>query len=89
MTRLFARTLTLFILAMLGLVATASAQSMSVIKVNVPFEFNFGDSTFPAGTYTLSSRDSTFSLCATRKDGRFPKCSPKVSNRLGRQIRHS
>jgi hypothetical protein len=53
MTRLFARTLTLFILAMLGLVATASAQSMSVIKVNVPFEFNFGDRTFPAGTYTL------------------------------------
>jgi hypothetical protein len=53
MARLLARSLTLFILGMLGLVATASAQSMSVIKVNVPFEFNFGDSTFPAGTYTL------------------------------------
>jgi hypothetical protein len=53
MTRLFARTLTLFILAMLGLVATASTQSMSVIKVNVPFEFNFGGRTFPADTYTL------------------------------------
>jgi hypothetical protein len=53
MTRLFARTLTLFILAMLGLVATASTQSMSVIKVNVPFEFTFGGRTFPADTYTL------------------------------------
>lgn len=63
MARLFARSLTLFILAMLGLVVTASAQSMSVIKVNVPFEFNFGDRTFPAGTYTLvQSRQHFLSL---------------------------
>jgi hypothetical protein len=31
----------------------AQAQSTSVIKVNVPFEFNFGDRTFPAGEYSL------------------------------------
>jgi hypothetical protein len=53
MARLLARGLILFILAVGGLAATASAQSMKMIKVDVPFEFNFGDHAFPAGTYTL------------------------------------
>lgn len=53
MARSFARNLAFFILAALGLAVTASAQSMSMIKVNVPFEFNFGDRAFLAGEYTL------------------------------------
>jgi hypothetical protein len=53
MKNLIARTLTLLMLAVLG-VTMASAQTSSVIKVNVPFEFNFADRTFPAGEYTLT-----------------------------------
>ena len=52
MKNLIARTLTLLMLAVLG-VTMASAQTTSVIKVNVPFEFNFAARTFPAGEYTL------------------------------------
>jgi len=52
MKNLIARTLTLLMLAVLGL-TMASAQTTSVIKVNVPFEFSFADRTFPAGEYSL------------------------------------
>ena len=52
MKYLIARTLTSLMLVVAGLTA-AQAQSTSVIKVNVPFEFNFGDRTFPAGEYSL------------------------------------
>jgi hypothetical protein len=52
MKYLIARTLTSLMLVVVGLMA-AQAQSTSVIKVNVPFEFNFGDRTFPAGEYSL------------------------------------
>ena len=52
MKNLIARTLTLLMLAVLGL-TMASAQTTSVIKVNVPFDFSFADRTFPAGEYSL------------------------------------
>ena len=52
MKNLIARTLTLLMLAVLGL-TMASAQTTSVIKVNVPFDFTFADRTFPAGEYSL------------------------------------
>ena len=52
MKHLIVRTLTSLMLVVAGLTA-AQAQSTSVIKVNVPFEFNFGDRVFPAGEYSL------------------------------------
>ena len=53
MPRFIARTLTLLMLAVVGMGVTASAQSSRVTRVNIPFEFNFGDRTFPAGEYRL------------------------------------
>jgi hypothetical protein len=41
----------MFAVVVLG--ATAPAQSIQVIKVNIPFEFSFGDHSFPAGQYSL------------------------------------
>ena len=60
MARRLFRNLTLFMLAVAALLATASAQSMRMIKVNVPFEFNFGNGTFPAGAYTLVQAQQHF-----------------------------
>jgi hypothetical protein len=56
MKHLFARTLTFLMLVVMGLAVTAPAQSMTEkrIKANIPFEFNFGDKTFPAGEYILA-----------------------------------
>jgi len=53
MKQLIARTLASFMLAVMGLAVTASAQSARVVKVNVPFEFSFGTRVFPAGEYSL------------------------------------
>jgi hypothetical protein len=54
MKQLIARTLTSLMLVVVWLAATAQAQSTPlVIKVNIPFEFNIGDQTFPAGAYSL------------------------------------
>lgn len=48
------RTLTSLLLGVLALAYTAHAQrTQPVIKVNIPFEFNVGDQTFPAGNYSL------------------------------------
>ena len=57
MKNLIARTLTLLMLAVSGL-TMASAQTTSVIKVNVPFEFSFADRTFPAGGVLADSADA-------------------------------
>jgi hypothetical protein len=54
MKHLLSRTLTSFVLALISLATTAPAQSAPVIKVNVPFEFTFGDRTFLAGDYSLA-----------------------------------
>jgi hypothetical protein len=53
MKQLVARTLMLLTLAVMGLTMTSQAQITSVIKVNIPFEFNFAGRTFPAGEYSL------------------------------------
>lgn len=53
MKNLITRTLTSLMLAVVGLGTVASAELAPVIKVSIPFEFNFGDQTFPAGDYTL------------------------------------
>jgi hypothetical protein len=54
MKHLFSRTLTALTLAVIGLAVAAPAQSAHTIKVNVPFEFNFGDRMYAAGEYSLS-----------------------------------
>jgi hypothetical protein len=56
MKHLIARTLTSLMLVAVGLAVTAPAQSVAikVIKVNIPFEFNFGEKTLPAGNYSLA-----------------------------------
>jgi len=55
MKQLIARTLTSLLLVVVWLAGTAYAQSTTwVIKVNIPFEFNVGDKTFPAGDYSLA-----------------------------------
>ena len=43
-------------LAVAGLAVAASAQSTAdkLVKVHIPFEFNFADKTFPAGDYSLT-----------------------------------
>jgi hypothetical protein len=54
MKRIIAHTFTGLMLAFLGMTMTAAAETITVIKVNVPFEFTFGDRTFPAGEYSLT-----------------------------------
>ncbi len=54
MKHMIARTLTVLMLVTLGMTMMAQAQSAPAIKVNVPFEFTFGQQTFPAGSYSVS-----------------------------------
>ena len=54
MKQLIARTLTSLLLAVGFLAGTANGEATSwVVKVNIPFEFNVGNKTFPAGSYSL------------------------------------
>ena len=53
MKHLMARTLTSLIFVVVGLAATAPAQSTRIVKANIPFEFSFGNRSFPAGEYSL------------------------------------
>jgi hypothetical protein len=46
-------TLTALLLTIVTAAGSAFAQSGTVIKVNIPFDFSFGDQTFPAGNYSL------------------------------------
>ena len=39
---------------LMAVMASAHAQSTTVIKVSIPFEFQFGNQTFPAGDYSLT-----------------------------------
>jgi|SRR5262252_118587 hypothetical protein len=53
--KLLGRTLTSLLLFVVYQAGMAYAQtSASVIRVNIPFEFNVGDKTFPAGDYSLT-----------------------------------
>ncbi len=54
MKQLITRTLTSLVLVVVWLAGTAYAQVTNwIIKINIPFEFNIGDQTFPAGHYSL------------------------------------
>ena len=53
MKRMFARTLILLTLVVMGLAMAAPAQSTPILKANIPFEFSFGGQTFPAGNYSV------------------------------------
>jgi hypothetical protein len=54
MKQLIARTLASVLLIVMSAAGLAHGQVTSwVIKVNIPFEFNVGDKTFPAGAYSL------------------------------------
>ncbi|MBI3477699.1 MAG: hypothetical protein HY010_18350 [Acidobacteria bacterium] len=54
MKHLVTRTLASLTLAVMGLAVAAPAQTTHNLKVNVPFEFQFGSQTFPAGQYTFT-----------------------------------
>jgi len=54
MKQIMALTLAGFMLAFLGMALPAVADTNKIIKVNIPFEFTFGDQTFPAGEYSLT-----------------------------------
>jgi hypothetical protein len=54
MKQLIARTLASVLLIVVSVAGMAHGQVTTwVIKVNIPFEFNVGDKTFPAGDYSL------------------------------------
>lgn len=53
MKQMFARTLILLTLVVMGLAMAAPAQSTPILKANIPFEFSFGGRTFPAGSYSV------------------------------------
>ena len=53
MKSFIARTFASLLFVVAGLVVSAPAQTVSSIKVSIPFEFTFGDKTFPAGNYYL------------------------------------
>ena len=53
MKQLIKHTVAALLLTIVGAAGIAHAQAAIVIKVNIPFEFNFGDKTFPAGDYSL------------------------------------
>jgi hypothetical protein len=90
MKNLIAHTLMSAMLVIVGLVVAAPAQSIRVVRVKVPFEFSFGDHSFPAGQYTLVSpqrhllelRDSRERFIAQVLTGdiysRIPATSTKV-----------
>lgn len=46
--------LTAVFLVVVSLAGTSYAQSTRVIKVHIPFEFNVGSQTFPAGDYAVA-----------------------------------
>jgi hypothetical protein len=70
MVRLIVRTLTLIMLAVVGTTVTAAAQSVRVTKVNIPFEFNFGNRSFPAGDYSIVQSQPHF-LMLRNSQGRI------------------
>jgi hypothetical protein len=53
MKQLIARTLTSLLLVVVWLAAAQAQSTPLVIKVRIPFEFNIGDATFPAGDYSM------------------------------------
>ncbi len=55
MNYLIQRTMTSLVLAVVCFAGTAYAQTTPrVVKAHIPFEFNVGDKTFPAGDYSVA-----------------------------------
>lgn len=55
MKQLIRSTFAFFVLAVVSFAGTAHAQTLSqTIKAHIPFEFNVGSQTFPAGDYTIT-----------------------------------
>ena len=48
-----ARTIASMLFVVAGMAVSAPAQTIPNIRVSIPFEFSFGDKTFPAGNYAL------------------------------------
>jgi hypothetical protein len=90
MKNLMARTFMSVMFAVAGLGATAPAQSIQVIKVDIPFEFSFGDHNFPAGQYLLARprphflelRDSREHFIAQVLTGDVYSRTPATSTKL-------
>jgi hypothetical protein len=90
MKHLIARTLTSLMLVVVLLPMAAQAQSTSVIKVNIPFEFNFANRTFPAGDYSLAQplqhllvlRDSRGQAIAQAFTGGIDSSTPVAATKL-------
>jgi hypothetical protein len=53
MKSFIARIFASMLVVIMGMAASAQAQTISTIKVSIPFEFSFGTKTFPAGNYAL------------------------------------
>jgi hypothetical protein len=91
MKQLIVRTLTSLLLIVVWLTATVQAQSAPwVIKVNIPFEFNVGEQTFPAGSYSLTQplqhllvlRDARGQTIASVFTGGIDSLAPVTSTKL-------
>ena len=91
MKQLIARTLTSLLLVVVWLAATVQAQSTPwIIKVRIPFEFNVGDQTFPAGDYSLTQplqhllvlRDARGQTIASVFTGGIDSPTPVASTKL-------
>lgn len=54
MKQLIRHTLASLLLTIVGAAGTAYAQYASTLKVNIPFDFTFGDKIFSAGDYSLT-----------------------------------
>lgn len=83
------RTLAALTLAVMALAVGAGAQAR-VVNVNVPFAFNFGDQSFPAGSYSLirpldnvlAMRDSRGHVIAQRLVDGVDSTSPSDQTKL-------
>src|SRR5262245_8147903 len=90
MKNLFTLSLTILGLMVVGLAMTAAAQSSAVIKANIPFDFNFGGKSFPAGEYSivqplqhvLALRDSQKHVIAQTFTGGIESITPAETTKL-------
>lgn len=76
-------------LALLALLALPAYAQGPTIRVNVPFEFNLDDKTYPAGEYAFSALKEN--VIALEKDGRMKVglflANPVTGRNHGAQVR--
>ncbi len=60
----------MFVIVLVGVLALSAAGADWKIKVNVPFEFEVGNSRLPAGLYTISRVNTNGMLQIVGADGR-------------------